>query len=176
MCLANRYQNGDLDFDGIDYVPNTWPNGTRNHPTAFQYAGPFQASGKPYPQIQFETDVGGSEALCNTATGVGCTVPPTGAKFYPFWSLSPQSSAVGSHLTSCVWNFGNVLPSTIPDLRQGRPVRHSQRGPVRRHDHQRGPAQPRVRRSLRRSHLTVSGNSELSPGVPRLPGGAPLAR
>ena len=112
-CYAGRYQNGDLDFDGVDYVPNTWPNGTKNHPTAFQYAGPFQASGKPYPQIQFETDVAASEILCNTATGVGCTALPIGAQFYPFWSLSPQFSALGSHRTSCVWNFGNVLPRTI---------------------------------------------------------------
>ncbi len=113
ICLDNRYQNGDLDFDGTDYVPNTWPNGTRNHPTAFQYAGPFLASGKPYPQIQFETNVGGSEALCNTTTGAGCTVPPAGSKFYPFWSLSRQAFAAGSPLTSCAWNFGNVLPNTI---------------------------------------------------------------
>ena len=113
FCLAGRFQNGDLDFDGTDYVPNTWPDGTKNHPTAFQYAGPFQASGKPYPQIQFETDVAASEILCNTTTGVGCTALPIGAQFYPFWSLSPQFSALGSHRTSCVWNFGNVLPRTI---------------------------------------------------------------
>jgi hypothetical protein len=113
FCMANRYQNGDLDFDGTDYVPNTWPDGTGSHPTAFQYAGPFQASGRPYPQIQFETNVGGSESLCDTTTGTGCTVAPTGSEFYPFWSLSPQFFALGSHLTSCVWNFGNVLPSTF---------------------------------------------------------------
>jgi hypothetical protein len=113
QCFDTRFQNGDLDFDGLDYVPNAWPNGTRNHPTAFQYAGPFQANGRPYPQIQFETNVGASEILCDVATGNGCTVPPQGAKFYPFWSLSPQPSALGSHLTSCVWNFGNVLPRTF---------------------------------------------------------------
>ncbi|MBV9682762.1 MAG: hypothetical protein JO046_13275, partial [Solirubrobacterales bacterium] len=28
FCFAGRFQNGDLDFDGIDYVPNTWPDGT----------------------------------------------------------------------------------------------------------------------------------------------------
>jgi hypothetical protein len=113
QCFDNRFQNGDLDFDGLDYVPNSWPDGSKNHPTAFEYAGPFQASGKPYPQIQFETNVGASEILCDTATGAGCTVPPQGSKFYPFWSLSPQPSALGSHQTSCVWNFGNVLPRTF---------------------------------------------------------------
>ena len=153
QCFDNRFQNGDLDFDGLDYVPNSWPDGSKNHPTAFEYAGPFQASGKPYPQIQFETNVGASEILCDTATGAGCTVPPQGSKFYPFWSLSPQPSALGSHQTSCVWNFGNVLPRTYQDLRQGRAVRHAQRGQVRWYEHQRGPAQSPVQRGLCRSHL-----------------------
>src|SRR5690348_8216576 len=112
QCFDNRYQNGDLDFDGLSYQASAWPDGTRNHPTAFEYAGPFQASGKPYPQIQFETNVGASEILCDTATGNGCTVPPQGSKFYPFWSLSPLFPALGSHVTACVWNFGNVLPHT----------------------------------------------------------------
>jgi hypothetical protein len=112
QCFANRFQNGDLDFDGVDYVPNTWPDGTKNHPTSFQYVGPFLANGQTYPQIQFETDVAASENLCNTVTGAGCTAPPIGAQFYPFWSLSPSSNALGSHATQCVWNFGNVLPTT----------------------------------------------------------------
>ena len=112
QCFDNRYQNGDLDFDGLSYQSFAWPDGTRNHPTAFEYAGPFQASGKLYPQIQFETNVGASEILCDTTTGAGCTVPPQGSKFYPFWSLSPLFPALGSHLTACVWNFGNVLPHT----------------------------------------------------------------
>jgi uncharacterized membrane protein len=112
QCFDNRYQNGDLDFDGVSYQSFTWPDGSRNHPTAFEYAGPFQASGRPYPQIQFESNVGASEILCDTTTGAGCTVPPQGSKFYPFWSLSPLFPALGSHLTACVWNFGNVLPHT----------------------------------------------------------------
>jgi hypothetical protein len=106
FCFANRFQNGDLDFDGTPYLPNAWPDGTSNHPQAFQYAGPFMASGKPYPQIQYETDLGASEILCDPATGAGCTAPPIGSKFYPFWSLSSVGGA-------CVWNFGNVLPNTV---------------------------------------------------------------
>jgi hypothetical protein len=27
--------------------------------------------------------------------------------------MSPKFTAFGSHATQCVWNFGNVLPSTI---------------------------------------------------------------
>ena len=114
-CFANRYQNGDLDFDGLSYQHNAWPNGTSNHPTAFEYIGPFDASGHAYPQIQFETDIGGSSFLCNVATGTGCTVPPISAKFYPFWSLSPLHPR-GSHLTGCVWNFGKDLPDTIENF------------------------------------------------------------
>jgi hypothetical protein len=112
QCFQNRFQNGDLDFDGLDYVPFSWPDGTGNHPTAFQYVGPFQRNGQPYPKIQFESNVGGSSALCDVATGTGCTQPPIGSKFYPFWSLGRSSSALG-FLTGCVWNFGNVLPTTI---------------------------------------------------------------
>ena len=82
-----------------------------------EYVGPFQANGQPYPQVQFETDIGGSSFLCNTATGAGCTVPPISASFYPYWSLSgPQGFALGSHQTSCVWNFGSNLPNTIENF------------------------------------------------------------
>ena len=114
-CYNNRFQNGDLDFDGQSYVPD-WPNGSPNLPTAFQYAGPFLANGKTYPQVQFESDIGGSSNLCNVATGAGCTVAPIGAKFYPFWSLSPSSNALGSHASRCVWNFGNDQPNSINDF------------------------------------------------------------
>ncbi len=113
QCLNNKFQNGDLDFDGLDYVPNSWPDGTANHPTAFQYAGPFMASGQPYPRIQYETDLAASEILCNVATGAGCTAPPTGAKFYPFWSMLKAPTVFGSQSTSCLWSFGNVVPNTF---------------------------------------------------------------
>ena len=123
-------------YDGQSYLPD-WPNGSRNFPTTFQYIGPFTTGGHTYPQIQFETDAAGSENLCNTTTGAGCTAPPIGAKFYPFWSLSPLFGGLGGHSAVCVWNFGNDQPKTLQRLRQGCPVRHAQRGPVRRHAHQR---------------------------------------
>jgi uncharacterized membrane protein len=113
QCFDTRFQNGDLDFDGLSYQGSAWPNGSRNHPSAYEYLGPFQASGKPYPQIQFESNVGASEILCDTATGAGCTVPPQGSDFYPFWSLVPPHSALGSHKNLCLWTFGNVLPDTL---------------------------------------------------------------
>lgn len=118
QCFADRYQNGDLDFDGLSYQSFAWPNGGPNHPTAFEYAGPF-TNGKVYPQIQFETDISGSANLCDTATGAGCVVPPVSADFYPFWSLSQVRagySALGPQAGACVWNFGKDLPTTIENF------------------------------------------------------------
>ncbi len=112
-CYQDRFQNGDLDYDGSSYLPD-WPNGSPNFPTTFQYAGPFTASGQSYPQVQFETDAGGSEALCNTSTGANCTAPPLGAQFYPFWSLG--SGKLASAGTACLWNFGNDEPTTLADF------------------------------------------------------------
>ena len=121
-CYNNRYQNGDLDFDGQSYVAD-WPNGSRHYPTSFKYAGPFTAGGHTYPQVQFETDVGGSSALCNTSTGVGCTAPPISAKFYPFWSLTRlvtrhghSAATLGGRTAGCVWDFGNDQPRTVADF------------------------------------------------------------
>ncbi len=110
-CLAADFQNGDLDFDGVPYQPGTWPNGSADTPTSLRYLGPFDSSGQPYPEIQFETDAPGSEFLCNTTTGVNCDAPPLGAKFYPFWSLnrSQTLSGVTTPSGACVWNFGDVI-------------------------------------------------------------------
>jgi len=101
-CNQEVFQNGDLDFDGTGYHAD-WPNGSRNFPTSISYAGPL-THGQPYPDIQFETNTAASEALCNVATGAGCTAPPQGAAFYPFWSLTNQSRS-----GACVWNFGNDI-------------------------------------------------------------------
>jgi hypothetical protein len=116
QCFQNRNQNGDLDFDGVDYVPNTWPDGTANHPTSMEYVGPFDASGNKYPGVRFETDLAGSESLCNTATGVNCTAPPIGAAFYPFWSLTKTHDGLGTGVASCEWTFGNTTPVTLQDF------------------------------------------------------------
>jgi hypothetical protein len=110
FCANNLFQNGDLDFDGTDYQPQSWPDGTGNHPTSFRYIGPFTRAGNLYRQIQFETNVGASEILCNTSTGAGCAVKPQGSAFYPFWSLNNTQRIDGSPRGACVWNFGNVLP------------------------------------------------------------------
>jgi len=106
-CLDNLFQNGDLDFDGTDYQGRSWPDGSANTPTAWQYLGPFGPDGRLYPQIQFETNAPASESLCNTTTGVNCVVKPLGSNFYPFWSMNNRQFG-----QACTWNFGNVLPVT----------------------------------------------------------------
>jgi hypothetical protein len=118
-CQQNIFQNGDLDFDGNGYHA-FWPDGSADHPQPFSYAGPFDPSGNPYPTVQFETDVGASEILCNVATGAGCTAPPAGAAFYPFWTIGNQQSPFGSpapvkQQTVCLWNFGNSIAGTTTD-------------------------------------------------------------
>ncbi len=110
-CFADRFQNGDLDFDGLSYESFAWPNGSPNHPTSFQYIGPF-TNGKTYPKLQYETDVSGSSFLCNVATGAGCQVKPIGSDFYPFWSLGTSKSSRGA----CVWNFGGQLNTTVKNF------------------------------------------------------------
>ena len=110
-CIQAFTQNGDLDFDGNSYIPD-WPDGTSNHPTSFQYAGPFDANGNTYPQIQIETDLAASENDCNVVTGTGCTVPPRGPNgptFYPYWTVGHASGS------TCVWNFGNSIPGVTVD-------------------------------------------------------------
>jgi hypothetical protein len=114
-CEQDFFQNGDLDFDGNSYVAD-WPDGSKNHPTSFKYAGPFDAHGNTYPSIQIETDVAASENNCDTVSGSNCTALPQGAAFYPFWSIGKQSAIVG-HGDVCVWNFGNTIPHvTINNL------------------------------------------------------------
>ena len=111
-CLAAYFQNGDLDFDGTSYIPD-WADGTNTHPTSFRFLGPFDAGGNPYPTTQFETNVPGSEAICNFFNGAGCIVPPAccgATAFYPFWSLENTQGVSGVSPTvplACIWNFGN---------------------------------------------------------------------
>jgi hypothetical protein len=112
-CL-NEAEGGDIDFDGTSYVRD-WPDGTRNHATSVAIrsvtgssVGPMTwADGdgnfnKPYPIMQFETEIAASVPTCQT-NGVGCSVPPPGAKFYPFYALEQSSNGYGG----CALVFGN---------------------------------------------------------------------
>ncbi len=111
-CYQDQFENGDLDYDGNTYIKD-WPNGSKNFPQTFKYAGPVTTGGKLYSQVQFETDAGGSEGLCNTTTGVDCTAPPLGAKFYPYWSMSNKETLKGLPAGVCLWNFGNYTVKGI---------------------------------------------------------------
>ena len=119
-CQEDYFQNGDLDFDGTPYQ-NDWPNGSSTTPTSFQYWGPFANGSSTYSQVQFETDVLASEGFCNVSTALGCTVPPVGANFYPFWTLGSSSSEPSLAPTSfaCAWNFGNMIPAVTKNAEGG---------------------------------------------------------
>jgi hypothetical protein len=111
FCFQNRFQNGDLDYDGISYQKNTWPNGSSNTPTSIRYVGPFDAAGSTYPLAEWETDAAGSERLCDVATGADCQVRPLGSKFYPFWTMTSKQTLSGGLFPAgtCTWNFGNTI-------------------------------------------------------------------
>lgn len=106
----------DLDFDGQSYQAD-WPDGTRNNATSLQLASPRSAAmgssnyGNRFPILQYETDVLASETTCQP-DGSGCTVPPPGAKFYPFYSVSggDRSAQIngGRDAGSCAFEFGNL--------------------------------------------------------------------
>jgi hypothetical protein len=111
------FSPGDVVVTSISDPPQGFTAVVRDlttHQTGFMTAS--AANGFMNPLVQYETDAAGSENLCTVATGVGCTVPPIGAKFYPFWSLSPLSGRMGGHSAGCVWNFGNDQPNTLLDF------------------------------------------------------------
>ncbi len=93
---------GDLDYDGTPYRAD-WPTSVipGRFPGAFAQAQPTSL-GRPYPQIQFETDLSATEQGCNVTTGADCVVPPHGpGNFYPYWSQARD-------VLGCTWQFGNV--------------------------------------------------------------------
>ena len=96
-CL-DLAEGGDIDFDGTSYRAD-WPNGTTTTatPVLFTGMGPVSA-GQGYGTIQFETDAPASESTC-TPSGAGCVIPPHGAAFYPFYTISQVS-------VPCIATFG----------------------------------------------------------------------
>lgn len=120
-------QGGDIDFDGNSYIRD-WPDGTRHNPNSAKVGAPLSISrdghdreegneeakyDSPYRQVQFETDVAASEGRCNFATGAGCVVPPQGAAFYPFFSISrDEHSGEGG----CQLEFGNLTGRDFDDF------------------------------------------------------------
>ena len=149
-CYQTGEQNGDLDFDGNTYLPD-WPDGSANHPTTMRYVGPFMSNGRPYPQVQFETDAPGSENLCDLSTGQDCTAPPISASFYPFWSLNYAQTVAGAPSSAkCVWNFGNdIAELTNNDFAKDGQYGSSDVARYARDDDQRAADQPRDADGLR---------------------------
>jgi hypothetical protein len=125
-CLALAI-GGDLDFDGPPYLPD-WPDGKRNHPSPFlvgslngrgigplSYTNDHEGYSSGYPKLQFQTDVPASDMGCNVTTGAGCQAPPSGAAFYPFYSLI--TSGWDDWDQSCQLTFGNdIKGKTINDF------------------------------------------------------------
>lgn len=108
-CIAE-----DTDYDGYSYKPD-WPDGTSNTPTSALIHPPKSVSNggadytHEYGSMMFETEVLSTEPSCKN-DGSGCTVPPPGADFYPFYAQSGTGA-------DCALTFGNVIPgSTVDDF------------------------------------------------------------
>ena len=115
----------DVEFDGTSYRYD-WPDGSRNHATSLAIRsvrgggiGPLSRSddsgySRPYPIVFFQSDVSASEQTCQP-NGVGCVVPPVGAKFYPFYSLVGAEGS-GASSGNCALLFGNVTGNGATDF------------------------------------------------------------
>jgi hypothetical protein len=134
-CL-NLALGGDLDFDGTSYRTD-WPDGTPNNATSLAIGsvsgggiGPLSRSDdtdnydRPFPIIQFETDISSSVSACQP-TGVGCVVPPVGAQFYPFYALNGGNTEGNRGIRgdqengdqgSCTLLFGNFSGSGVDNF------------------------------------------------------------
>jgi hypothetical protein len=109
----------DADFDGVCYN-NTWP-GTNSstdakfHPQPVKFTSPLYNPQTPGPLANFEMQVFEADMpaiepkdTCDRSTGTGCVNPPTGAQFYPFFSIGNERNG------ACTWRLGgaNVVGST----------------------------------------------------------------
>ncbi len=113
----------DTDFDGTSYRLD-WPDGTSRNASSIAIGsatglgiGPLSVSplppgrspvyGEAFPIIQFETTISGTAFRNGTCmpNGVGCVIPPVGAKFYPFFALNRDGDANSTHCTLLFGNF-----------------------------------------------------------------------
>jgi len=106
------------DFDGYPYQAD-WPNSMAagafpsptltSSPLSLNRRGVFA---NPYGNIQFEADLPRIEApdsggSCDRYSGAGCTNPPPGASFYPwFHELAPASG-------TCAFAAANTIPGEL---------------------------------------------------------------
>jgi hypothetical protein len=105
-CLGS-----DIDFDGPEYG-NNWPGTNPNtaldrkyHASPIEFTSPLFNGSQNYSRVAFETDLPRIEDSVSPCrhTGVGCTNPPGGSAFYPFFS------AVRSEDGGCVWAEGGAF-------------------------------------------------------------------
>jgi hypothetical protein len=106
---------GDSDFDGYSYHAD-WPNGSPNFPTPMYLSSPRTGGGftSTYNTARFETDLPrieepNSGGVCDHHTGTGCTNPPPGAQFYPWYHLANAGGG-------CAWAMSNDLPNQISNF------------------------------------------------------------
>jgi len=105
---------GDTDFDGYSYHAD-WPNGSSRFPTPLFLSSPRTGGGfaSTYNTVRFETDLPrieepNSGGVCDHHTGVGCTNPPPGAAFYPWYHLLNHGG--------CAWGMSNDMPGQISNF------------------------------------------------------------
>ncbi len=133
-CFAG---SGDFDWDGTSYQrdwPGTLPNRHRDrmlHETPLMISSPL-TRGHQYSKAAFEVNLPGNETAgvggaCSTLTGVGCTLPAPGTKFYPIWTtrlvngactfqqggtLMPHQNAFGGSVKT---EYGHLLRTVYPN-------------------------------------------------------------
>jgi hypothetical protein len=119
----------DNDVDGTSYRFD-WPDGTLRNATSIAIRsvkgggiGPLSVSDatddydQAFPIIQFETTIAGTQGTCQR-NGVGCVVPPVGARFYPFYALADNrdEDSRGNDGEKCRLLFGNFSGRDIDDF------------------------------------------------------------
>jgi hypothetical protein len=121
---------GDFDFDSASYKfkwPGTLPAAADAllNPSPIRFTSPkFRSqdgddrddgsSRHDFARVAFETDMPINEFItnpnCNILTGSGCTNPPTGAQFYPFYSTTRGRDRDDG---TCSWQLGGPnIPGT----------------------------------------------------------------
>jgi len=115
--------DSDVDLDGYAYQAD-WPNGQANFATAAYFSSPrsLGAGGsfdQTFGRYAFETDLprieesnSAPQLHCDHHTGDGCTNPPQGAAFYPWFHLASVPSLRGG----CAWALSNDLPNQITNF------------------------------------------------------------
>jgi hypothetical protein len=124
LIHINGCVQGDGDFDGPSYGlnwPGTFKDAARDrrlHPTSVLINSPT-SGGRKLEHVAFETDLPriergdqpGAIQHCDFHTGQGCTNPPIGAEFYPFFTTGTLPDG------SCTWQFGGrFIPGTTRDF------------------------------------------------------------